>query len=365
MVAALKAKLAEATGADAKNIWVIASHTFSAPHMFGNRPGSDEHIARYRDVVESAVTEAASLAASRLQPALLGYGTGRSDVNVNRNVEMADGWWLGANDAGASDKTVATVSIEGADKQTIAILANYAVQSAVMNQTGGAGGGKGVTADLGGAAVRAVEQAYGGNTVALFLTGAAGDQVPDYTAQRNLYDRQGHFRMIDMGADGYSLADLQGERLGTEIVRIASAISPSKPASVLSVGAGAISLDAQERPRNLQQIKPTRSYTYPVSGKADAPFSILRIGDVALVGVQVELNAATGAEIKRRSPFRNTFVVTMVNGAAKYMPDAEGYRHFTYQAMNSSYGPGSAELLTGSIVAELRRMKTAKTRPGE
>ena len=47
-----------------------------------------------------------------------------------------------------------------------------------------------------------------------------------------------------------------------------------------------------------------------------------------------ELSAITGAAIRARSPFPHTLVVTMVNGAAKYMPDAAAYRDITCEAMN-------------------------------
>jgi neutral ceramidase len=143
-------------------------------------------------------------------------------------------------------------------------------------------------------------------------------------------------------------------------VRHATAITPALAAPTLVVLNGSVTLDAQDRPRSLGQIKPTRTYTYPLKGKAEAPYSLIRIGDVALVGVQVELNAVTGQDIRRRSPFAHTIVVTMVNGAAKYLPDAGNYKAITYQAMNSSYAPGGAEILANRIVADLRKLKSSK-----
>jgi neutral ceramidase len=358
---AYKAIVSEAARVDPANIWIVASHSFSAPHQFGDRGPPQPGAAGYKAALEAALRGAASQAAASARPAQVGYGRRTAGVNVNRNVPMADGWWLGTNDAGPSDKALGVVRIDGADKQPIAVLLNYAVQSSVMDQTGGTGGGKGVTPDLGGAAARHVEKVLGGGSVALFLTGAAGDQAPGMTARRNVYDKDGKFAAIDLGAQAYPLAALQGERLGAEALR---AVPAAAGAPVLALSNGTITLGAQERPRSLGQIKPSRSYVYPLGGKAEAPYSLLRIGDIALVGVQVELNAATGLDIKRRSPFAHTLVVTMVNGAAKYLPDATGYRDITYQAMNSSYAPGGAELLAARIVADLRKLKSAKPRTG-
>jgi hypothetical protein len=82
----------------------------------------------------------------------------------------------------------------------------------------------------------------------------------------------------------------------------------------------------------------------------------MRIGDIALVGVQAELSASTGAQIKARSPFPHTIVLTMVDGAAKYMPDAASYDRFTYEARNSRYAQGSAEAMVSRIVDMLKQM---------
>ena len=363
-VAEMKQIVARGAKVQPDAVWVCAGHTFSAPHMFGatSPPGmamSADEAARgatYHAAVTEAVTRAVAEAAHAMRPAQIGFGAGVSDVNVNRNVPAADGWWLGADAAGASDKTVSLLRVDDLAHQPIAVLLNYAVQSSVMDHSVGQDGVKGITADLGGAAVRHVEEQLGNGAVSLFLTGAAGDQAPAFAARRNIYDKDGRFREADIGDKGYSLVELQGERLGADALRAAGATTAGDPAPPLSVTNAAIQLDAQERPRSLQQIRPSRTYTYHVQGKAAAPYSIMRIGDVVLVGVQVELAAATGADLRRRSPFAHTIVITMVNGAAKYLPDATGYRNRTYEAMNSSYGPGSAERLEERILRDLRAM---------
>jgi hypothetical protein len=38
-----------------------------------------------------------------------------------------------------------------------------------------------------------------------------------------------------------------------------------------------------------------------------------------------------------------TLVMTMVNGASKYMADKESYDNMTYESMNSPFGKGSAD----------------------
>lgn len=364
-VAEMQANVAGTTGVGPANVWIVASHGFSAPHMFGAHapPGvtmtADEQrrALAYRGAVLDAVARAAALAKAGLQPARIGIGTGVASVNVNRNRQSADGWWLGADDTGPSDKSVAVLRIEGLDHQPIALLVNYAVQSSVMDHSLGADGGKGITADLGGAAMRHVEHQYANGAVSLFLTGAAADQAPAFAARRNVYDKVGHYRQIDLGDAGYPLVDLQGERLGTEAVRVSQRVSADQDLPKLMATQGSVELTSQERPHDLQQIHPTKSYAYKAGRTTELPYFLLQIGDIAIVGCQVELTAATGEQIKRLSPFPNTLVVTMVNGAAKYLPDSENYRKMTYEAMNSSYAPGSAEQLEAQILRDLRALR--------
>ena len=77
-----------------------------------------------------------------------------------------------------------------------------------------------------------------------------------------------------------------------------------------------------------------------------------------LVGLQPELSARTGQEIKARSPFKNTVVMTMVNGAAKYMPDAGAFDKITYEAQGFRYAQGDAEKVAARIVEVLKDMQT-------
>lgn len=53
----------------------------------------------------------------------------------------------------------------------------------------------------------------------------------------------------------------------------------------------------------------------------------------------------------------NNFVVTMVNGRAKCMPDEESYELITFESMNSLYAKGSAEIVSSRILGILRQLR--------
>lgn len=81
------------------------------------------------------------------------------------------------------------------------------------------------------------------------------------------------------------------------------------------------------------------------------------MGDVVLVGLQAELSACTGAELKKRSPFSDTVVMTMVNGAAKYLSDERSYHRITCEAMASHYARGAEELVAVGILSFLGALR--------
>ena len=76
--------------------------------------------------------------------------------------------------------------------------------------------------------------------------------------------------------------------------------------------------------------------------------------DLALVGVKPELTYVSDQRIKRESPFRYTLVTTLVNGGAKYMADRSCYERCMYEAINSPFGPGTAERLAQTAVTMLQ-----------
>jgi hypothetical protein len=303
-----------------------------------------------RSLAAAALARAAAQAAAALRPARLGFGRGTSRVNVNRDVPTAEGWWLGANEDGITDQSVAVIRIDGLDGQPVAILANYAVQPSVMNESMLAGGGKLVTGDLAGAAVRHVEEQYGGGTVAMFLIGAAGDQAPYLTANRHTLDKDRNWSRTDLHEAGHVLVDLLGERLGNEVVRVSERVSCGALAGDLRVASVSVEVLAQRAPARFRDLRPVHSYHFQPDGTETVPVAVMLIGDVALVGLQAELSSRTGLDIKQRSAFDRTVVMTMVNGGAKYMADAGSYDKITYAAMNSRYARGTAELVSARIL---------------
>lgn len=76
----------------------------------------------------------------------------------------------------------------------------------------------------------------------------------------------------------------------------------------------------------------------------------IQIGDVYLVGVPAEFFTTHGVEIKRRSPFRNTFVCGLTNDYVGYLPDRQGFANGGYQTWTGLHS--FSEIGTGEMVVE-------------
>jgi neutral ceramidase len=359
VIRALQKTVSEIADIPAENVLVFATHTFSAPHFMPTHlcktlADKERNELLFR-VIKAAVTQATSQAVVRIEAARFGYKTGFCNVNVNRDVSTADGWWLGSNETGPSDKSVLVLRFESLEGDPIAVLFSYGVQPSVMDEPSTPDGDRMVTADMAGAASRFLERQYGGSVTALFCLGAAADQAPSLKGARFQYvDKDGHVQVEDIEEEGFIIAKMLGRRLGIEVLQTSEKIRCQALVDSLSIKKGVVQCPGQKIIRDLHSLRPTKQYDFIPAEKRDEPVHIVMLGNVALVGVRPELCCQTGLNIKEQSPFPETLVLTMVNGGAKYMPDRSAYDRITYEAMNSPFGRGAAELLTEKVIELLR-----------
>ena len=170
-------------GIPAKNLIINPTHTHSASG------GSAEQIF---NVIKAAK--------EKLQPARIGYGTGVSYINVQRDIidRKTNKWWEGANYDGPSDKTVAVIKFETIKGEPIAVYFNYACHAVVTGNTDM------VSGDCPGASERYIEDSFDDKIVAVFSAGAQGDQNPIYFQQTfDLRD----IRIKDYAARGQDISN--------------------------------------------------------------------------------------------------------------------------------------------------------------
>ena len=149
--------------------------------------------------LDEKIFESARQAKARLA-ARVGYGTGVSYININRNIidPKTRRWWEGPNYEGPSDKTVAVMTFEDLRGQPIAVYYNYAMHAVMLGQLDK------VSGDVPGAASKYIEEAFDDKIVAVWSTGAAGDQNPIYFQQT--YDLR-EIRVKDYATRGEDISN--------------------------------------------------------------------------------------------------------------------------------------------------------------
>jgi neutral ceramidase len=152
------------------NVLLTATHTHSA-----GGPRAPDYVAK--------IVESVRQARQKLAPARVGYDTGVSYINVNRNVidRKTNRWWEGPNYEGPSDKTVAVLAFESLSGQPIAVYYNYAVHGVITGQLDQ------VSGDIPGAASRYIEESLDG-AVALARS-PSGRPGPPATRTRSTTSR--------------------------------------------------------------------------------------------------------------------------------------------------------------------------------
>ncbi|MDB6028720.1 MAG: hypothetical protein JWM68_4943 [Verrucomicrobiales bacterium] len=85
---------------------------------------------------------------------------------------------------------------------------------------------------------------------------------------------------------------------------------------------------------------------------------VFRLGsDTAIVGLPAEIFVEFGFAIKKASPFKNTFVISICNDRPNYIPTLEGFAQGAYEAINSRVQPGTGEKLVEIATKLLKELK--------
>ncbi len=338
----LSRRISKETGIQPEHLLLAAVHDHSAPAPFGMYGNDSPKSAVYTKHLEDLTVEAIQQAKSKLQPAKIGIGTGKAYVNINRReYSPKTGWQLGYNPEGPSDKTVTVIRFDAPSGKPIALLINYAVHAVVMGDENYE-----ITGDLAGATSRYVENYYRGNpedtprsdagpaiqlspdettndVVALWTSGAAGDQNPVSEAR---------------GSD-FTLVTALGQILGEAAVRAANSIETT--AQVRMWG------KQQEITCPGRKLEPgprhRKEYKWEDADPVNIRLSLLMINNIAVAGVSGEVFTLINQRLERESPFSHTVMITHANGSSGYIPDETAFNQVSYEITTSHLKPGCAE----------------------
>ena len=87
----------------------------------------------------------------------------------------------------------------------------------------------------------------------------------------------------------------------------------------------------------------------------DMQLNTVSVGDLAFANVPYEMFDSNGKQIKERSPFKVTYVLTCGAGAG-YIPSALGFRNGGYSVDNCWFLPGVGEQFVDTLVDDLNKL---------
>jgi hypothetical protein len=393
-------EMASKTGLTEDNIFLFASHTHSGPMTTGLFGHDDE--ADYVRHLEQKISEAIIAAWEKMQSAQLGIGkTSVPGLSANARYLMKNGRiethpWKGDPDIvapeGPVDDEMFGIVVKNEVGELIGGLFNYANHPQILEREKPM-----ISADFPGRVERYVREKLGDNVTVLFGNGACGNLCPvdplktdrievgvewlDHTGSV-LADR---FTEIFMQAS--CLHDTRIATITTHVPIIIRSIPHSSTADaraflkehgdetdrdlkVSNYGteapdSGFISLGdyletdewKRQGSRDLLNLM-ERKIDSPV---VDVALTALRIGDVAIVMLPFELFTELGMEIKKRSPYKNTLVIELANGALGYVPTQEAFKHSggyeTLTLTSSQLVPTAAEIVVEESIGLLAALQ--------
>ena len=375
-----------------QNVIISSTHTHSpkitppaAPIAGGARsaiPGRERELS-----FNPSMLEAVRQAKAKLEPARVGYSTGASYLNVNRDGIDPDTrkWIQYSNLDAASDKTVAVLTFEKPTGEPIAVYVNYAmhpINGYVLDIVSG---------DFAGAMSRYVEKAFGDKIVVAFTQGASGDQNPLYLRPSNnamasrlgnpitgfeikRETNEGPLRAVQYGvADGempkatepdpkviddmFRFIESEGQVLGEEVIRTMTWTGRWSTDVRIQGLEKDVSCPGRKRTNGNAFSATTRE---GVEGTyVDAPprvyqIGVLGIGPTAVAWINGEIFTLIGQKTKREAPMNDTMFSTISNAViGGYTPDDGSYGKETFQVLDSVVKPGCAETAIIKTVGDL------------
>ncbi len=334
------------TGISTSNILINCTHTHHAPStMRLHDYGLDDRFTR---TVQRGIVEAVQRASTNLVPCRFFFALGEEKtVGQNSRVLLDDGqiYWIGprtnfVRPTAPFDPELPVFAFRDAQDKLRSLIFNHSTHTIGARQ-----GGK-RSPSIYGLAAQELEPELGG--MVTFLEGASGS-----THNLELKADECVLRLKQAVRDTVAKAQLREPTPLATLkrpfkYRVRRFNEQTEEAAVerycrkYAPGAAEVIMKVF---RNM------RRELAPLQGEErETWLQVLRIGDVAIVGVPAEYFTQLGLDIKNRSPFRYTYVAELANDWIGYLPNLEGHKLGGYQVWTGFHS--YAEEGTGERIAD-------------
>ncbi len=384
-----KRHASEVTKIPVENMMMSATHTHSGGtvcSLFQSDPDKD-----YVKFLTERIADAVIRANNKLTPARIGWGVGSEPTQVfNRRWKMKPGTPIinpfGKTDqvkmnpgignpnnlepSGPTDPEVPVISIQTPDGRPIALLANYS-----LHYVGGTGAGE-ISADYYGMFANRMQQMLGAN-----------DQDTPFVAMMS-NGTSGNINNVNFGGQPpkpflpYEKMRAVANVIAAEVYKVYQNIqykdwiSLSSQQTEISLGVRKPAPDELVRAKNIlsKAQKPVMTSMEEIYAREtmlikDYPdqfpliLQAFRIGDLAITAVPCEVFVEIGLEIKKKSPFKPTFSISLANGYNGYLPTPEHHQlggYETWRARSSYLEVNASQKITKTLYELLDKLKLAQ-----
>ena len=358
-----KQMIAQATGIPQDHMLMSATHTHSAISAGGleeKRRGwnQGDPLDDYQMFLARRISDGVQVALANLEPARIAYGVGSLPQHLfNRRWKMKTPKVnpYGEKDAvvmnpgvgnpelvepaGPTDPQVSFLSVQSRDGRPIALLANYS-----LHYVGGVPKGH-ISADYFAVFADRMQELMKADRqhppfVGMLTNGTSGDV-------NNI-----NFRGPAEKREPYEKMRIVAHDLADEVMRVHKTLKfsdwvPLRAAQsplVLKVRRATPEMIAKARevlarPDTVKLIHPLEKIyakrllqmqeEWP--DQVEILLQVVRIGDLGIAAVPFETFTETGLEIRKRSPFKPTFTVSLANGSFGYLPTPEQHAMGGYE----------------------------------
>lgn len=331
--------IARETGFPEDMVFIMGTHNHSAPRYRKDQADTKElveFIERYERIVYEEGIKACKEAVESMRPARYGYGETVSNINVNRNLYSFGGYWVeGRNMDGYSDKTLSILKFVDMEGKLIAAFLNHATHATNIYMLKDIDHKAKTSGNFTGIACRFVEEHYGDGAVAMWTSGAAGNQNPllSHGLQYEFSDGWTTQMQYPDGT-GYMQMEYMGRWHGADCCKGLDAIKHYSDKMPVSHLVKHIDLPAQVcvdgwPPKDFSSVRNggqgERCYEEVPYGQIPAPAKVpemvpgeprhlhlhlLKLGNIAMLFANAELFAEIGKDMKESSPYKNTMIIT-------------------------------------------------------
>jgi neutral ceramidase len=358
-------RIEKATGVPFDNILINATHTHHAPTTVSIH-GYRREEAFAKQVGDKAV-EAAVAANARLAPATMEFRLGEeSSVGRNSRLLLSNGmiYWTGSTEdfvrpTGPFDPELPVWAFRRPDGKLEAVVFNHSTHT-IGSRTPGAR-----SPAFYGLAAQELEEELGGTV--LFFQGASGSTHNlELKADEMIVRMKAAVRSALAKAEPRPVDRVKGLRKEVT-VKYRDFDDASDDAAVVAYEAYKLKDHPEIAQFVVDVFRDMRKELMPKKNEERKTWvQAIRIGDTAVVGVPAEFFTVLGQDIKRRSPFRHTYVFELANDYIGYLPDRQGFEHGGYQTwtgLHSFTPPGTGEMIVDEALGLLKTLHEDMRKP--